>query len=75
MRLEDVVSKALNVPLSSVHEELGSANESKWSSLGQMRLVAALEESFGVRFSKAEIRGLTSVRNARQLLSNKGVQP
>jgi len=34
-----------------------------WDSLGHIRLIAALEESFGERFTIAEIEGLTSVGN------------
>lgn len=32
-----------------------------WDSLGHIRLISALEESFGVSFSIEEIEGMTSV--------------
>jgi acyl carrier protein len=46
----------------------------QWDSLGHMKLVADLEETFGIQFEVDEITEMSSGRKIIELLQAKGVQ-
>ena len=73
MELEELFASILNVPAADLTEQTGPANLRSWDSLRHMRLVALMEDLYGVSFSSAEIRGLKSLGAARALLQGKGV--
>lgn len=74
MELEELFASVLNVPAAQLDDQSGPANLRSWDSLRHMRLIALMEDLYGVTFSSAEIRGLKSLGGARALLQSKGVE-
>lgn len=72
MKLEELFSKILNLPLSAINDEISQTNTKGWDSLAQVNIVTALEENFDVTFSIREIREMKSVADARRYLRAKG---
>lgn len=73
MELKRICAEALGIPLDQIDEKTGPATDSRWNSLGHLKLVVALEESYAIRLSQQEIRSLASVGVVRALLERKGV--
>lgn len=73
MRLEEVIADVLKLPPTDVTEDTSPKTVSAWDSLKHIELVMTVEEASGVSFSPAEVVTLTSVREIRQLLVQKGV--
>ena len=73
MRLEELFSKVLNIPLSQVTDELSQTSSQSWDSVSHINIIAALEETYNVTFKTGEIRALKSFPDARRLLREKGV--
>jgi acyl carrier protein len=78
MALTDRVAElfAKNFGLSDGQFSLDAAPEDvpQWDSLGHMRLVTVLEETFGVQFEVDEITEMSSCRKIVEILRAKGVQ-
>lgn len=60
------------MPTSTLTEDSSSKDIPTWDSLASMRLMVALEESFGITFVAEEIAMLTSVQATREILRDKG---
>jgi acyl carrier protein len=60
-RLVEAVASVFGLRHNEVHPESSQENVADWDSVGHLKLVLALEESYGVQFSTAQILGLTSV--------------
>lgn len=73
MKLEELFSMVLEVPADALTPETSPANLPSWSSLNHIKLIAALEEMYGVTFSSAEIKGLKSFAAVRRTLAGRGV--
>jgi acyl carrier protein len=68
-RVREVVAGVLEVPQSSIGDGFSRDEAPSWDSLAHLRLVSALEEAFGVRFTMQEVGELTSFAAIRQRLS------
>ena len=73
MRLEDVISAVLDVPVADLDEDTSQASLDKWDSLAHIQVVSAVEETFDVELSTTEMRRGTSVAALRDILAQKGV--
>lgn len=60
-KLQGVMSSVLDVPASVITPETRADDLENWDSLGQMNLMLALEEEFGVSFTPEQITGLLTV--------------
>jgi acyl carrier protein len=60
-RLERVFQEVFDDDALRIREDMTRETFPAWDSLGHIRLVSALEETFGVSFSIEEIEGMTSV--------------
>lgn len=67
-RVREVLAGVLEVPQSSIEDGFSRDGASSWDSLAHLRLVSALEEAFGVRFTMQEVGDLTSFAAIRQRL-------
>lgn len=72
MKLEEVVSKVLRVPVTAITESGSQATLGSWTSFRHIQLITALEKAFGVRFETAEVVAATSVAELRRVLLAKG---
>lgn len=60
-RLQETMMAVLDVPASQVTSTTKAEELENWDSLGQMKLMLALEEEFGVAWTPEEITSLLSV--------------
>ena len=72
-RLIELFADELMVDAGSLNEESNPDNTEEWDSLAAMRLVAAIEETFEVTLSTAEIMKMRSIAIVRKVLEGKGV--
>ena len=70
-RIRNVVSNVLDVPLASVSADTKAEDVENWDSLGQMNVMLALEEEFGVNFAPEQIMGLLSIQAIESALREK----
>jgi acyl carrier protein len=69
--LTAIVAEVLSLPASSISDASGPETVPEWDSLAHMRLVAKLEEAFGVRFDLDEIIQMENVGKIKGLLAKK----
>jgi acyl carrier protein len=70
-----LVADVLGVGRDMVSAETGPLTLPRWDSLNHMRIVAAVEETYGVQLATEEIVSTLSVNDFATLLRTKGVQP
>jgi len=70
-RLEAIFRDIFDDESLQLGEEMNRENFEAWDSLGHIRLVSAMEESFGVAFTLDEIEAMTSVPQIVAVLSAK----
>ncbi|MFI5396460.1 MAG: acyl carrier protein [Candidatus Binatia bacterium] len=70
-----LVADVLGVEHDVVRPETGPLSLSRWDSLNHMRIVAAVEETYGVQLSTDEIVNTLSVKDIVALLQEKGIEP
>ena len=73
-RLIELFADELMVEAAGLNDDTNPDNTEEWDSLAAMRLVAAIEETFAVTLSTAEIMKMRSIRIVRKVLSEKGVE-
>jgi acyl carrier protein len=56
----------------NIQESTLRENIPAWDSLGQLVLMAALDQRFGIRLTQAELASLNSVRHVLEILSRHG---
>jgi len=66
-----LIAEVLETDPANIDDEAGPGRFGVWTSLKHVQLVAALEHTFGISLSHAEIRGLTSVAAIRETLRAK----
>ncbi len=59
-RIRELLSQVLDVPAESIGPGFSRETASSWTSLNHLMLVSQIESEFGLMFSNAEIRDLTS---------------
>ena len=64
--------EGLEVDLEGV-ENLTMENCDKWDSIGQMSLIAIIEDSFDVEFEPDEVMMFTSYSEGQRILSNHNI--
>jgi acyl carrier protein len=69
--LKAVVAKVFLLDPGQISDDLGVGSIKKWDSLGQLRLMLAVEERFGVKFDVSEVIGLDTVSKIAKALGEK----
>ena len=70
--LEDILIGLFELRREQLHDGLTPQDVALWDSLNNLRLITAVEERFGVRFSMAEIESIDSLGRLRALLAEHG---
>jgi acyl carrier protein len=73
-QLAAIVSGILEIPLTEVSDDVRPATVATWTSLRHVQLMAAVEETYGIKLAAREIRTARSVGKLRELLVTKGVE-
>ena len=70
-KLKQIFSEVFNVPVSMISESTEQKMLNEWDSLGQLRLIMTIEESFDVSFSIDEIESLSNFQVILQNITDK----
>jgi acyl carrier protein len=73
--LTELVATVLDLPAGDVNDDLGPATHADWTSVKHLQLIVAMEDRYGLSFTRDEIRAIRSVRDAREGLLARGVEP
>lgn len=71
MKLETLFASILSLDESLLNDDSGPDNLGSWTSKIHFELVAAMEEIYGIRLTRREIRAMTTLGAARRLLEQK----
>ena len=71
--LIELIASVLDVEPTVLSEDSGRETFEAWDSLAHLNIVSAVEETFAVVFSSAEMRELTSVAKLAQALNSRGI--
>jgi acyl carrier protein len=70
-RLTDVFREVFDDPNVELRDETVAADIEDWDSLNHVKLVVAIEERFGIKFSNREIGSWKNVGDIRRSLASK----
>jgi len=73
-KLKKVISEILGIKPDDITDDLSPDTAKSWDSMNALILVAALESTFHIRFTSAEVTGIKSVREIKEALKKRGVQ-
>lgn len=73
-KLVQAFATVLKVTAATLNDESSPENTPSWDSMNAVRLVSALEETFGVELTTTEMLRMRSIGMARDVLRRKGVQ-
>ena len=73
--VESIIAMVLDVEPSMLDDSSGRATLDGWDSLVHLNVISALEETFDVLFSSAEMRELTTVGRLRAALAVRSATP
>lgn len=71
--LLELIAETLDVPGSELADDTGLGTHPGWTSLKHVELIIVIEESYAIKLSHQEIRGMANVQSIRKTLRGKGV--
>ena len=72
-KLKESFVEGLEIPMEEV-EAATMESVAKWDSIGQMSLVAIIEDAFGIEFEPDEVMQFTSFEAGKEILKNHGIE-
>jgi acyl carrier protein len=66
--VRDVAASTFNVPVESLSETSGPGHPEEWDSMGQLNLILALEQEYGIEIPPEITESMTDVRTIVTLL-------
>ena len=63
-KVKQIISQTLNIPAVVVTEDLSIGQIDEWDSMGNMAIIAALEEKLGIEFPMEDLFVLNSVKSS-----------
>jgi acyl carrier protein len=72
-RVRDIVASTFGLDPLEIADDASAHNLPAWSSLAHLRLVANLEQAFGIRFTMAEMSAMNSLQAIDRVLTSRGV--
>lgn len=67
-RIKQVMAEVLEVDPGTIREGFQREEASSWDSMAHLRLVSALEETFGIRFTMREVGEMERFETIRRLV-------
>ena len=68
MKLKQVISNVLGVPIDKINDNSSPDSIDKWDSLSHLNLVMAIEAEFGVTLTPEDAMDMLSVKLIRMIL-------
>ena len=72
-KLKEAFVEGLEIPMEEV-EAATMEGVDKWDSIGQMSLVAIIEDAFGIEFEPDEVMQFTSFEAGKEILKNHNIE-
>ena len=72
-KLKEAFVEGLEIPVEEV-EAATMESVDKWDSIGQMSLVAIIEDVFGIEFEPDEVMRFTSFEEGKEILKNHAIE-
>jgi acyl carrier protein len=72
-KLYQIISKVMNIELSSISDELGPETIENWTSFNGYVLLYELESGFDVKFTINEAMDVKNIADIKRHLRNKGI--
>ena len=72
-KLKEAFVEGLEIPMEEV-EAATMESVDKWDSIGQMSLVAIIEDAFGIEFEPDEVMQFTSFEAGKEILKNHNIE-
>jgi len=72
-QIKNIMEDIFETKINSLSDELGPNDIENWDSLGQMKLIVALEEMYKVKFEVSEMFEIFTLGDIKRILKNKGV--
>ena len=72
-KLKEAFVEGLEIPMEVV-ESATMESVDKWDSIGQMSLMAIIEDAFGIEFDSDEVMQFTSFKAGKEILKNHGIE-
>ncbi len=72
-KLKEAFVEGLEIPIEEV-ETATMESVDKWDSIGQMSLIAIIEEVFSIEFEPDEVMQFTSFETGKEILKNHGIE-
>ncbi len=71
-KLKNAFVEGLEIPMEEV-EVANMESIDKWDSIGQMSLIAIIEDAFGIEFEPDEVMQFTSFETGKEILKNHNI--
>ena len=69
--LKKIISKALNVKLDRITDNLNSNKMEEWDSLGQLSIISSLDKKFKGKINLSKMTNFNSYKNIKSFLKKK----
>lgn len=70
-QVREVMAGVLDVEADAIDESFRRDDASAWDSMNHLRLISALEEAFGIRFTMKEVGEMESFGDVRQKVAER----
>jgi acyl carrier protein len=70
-RVKDVMAGVLDVPAADIGNGFRRDDAAEWDSMNHLRLVSALEEAFGIKFTMKEVGEMESFEDVRSKVAER----
>jgi acyl carrier protein len=74
MTLKQLVARVLREPVEKIVDEAGPETLPGWDSFNHIQLMVALEETFKVKLSTAEMDRMKTFAAVREVMRGKGIE-
>ena len=68
-----IAASIFDVPVVQIEESSGPQDIGAWDSLGQILLIAEIEEVFGLRFTTEEVFEIVTIGDILRILGKRGI--
>ena len=69
--LKKIISKALNVKINKINDNLNSNKLEEWDSLGQLSIISSLDKKFKGKVNLSKIANMYSYKEIKSFLKKK----
>ncbi|MFH0861128.1 MAG: acyl carrier protein [Candidatus Altiarchaeota archaeon] len=70
-KVKEIIASVFEIDIAGINMEMTSDDIEKWDSLGQLKLINALEKEFNVIFEMEEIFSIMSIKDVYRILEQK----